>query len=226
MRLSCLTCTMAILAAGNLFAAETDTPSTAPGLSKEEAKDGFKSLFDGKTLAGWQGATDGYAAENGIIICKHPGGGRLFSDKEYDNFIYRFEFKLTPGGNNGIAIRSPLGGATSRDGIEIQVIDNTAERYKNIKPYQYHGSIYGMVPAKRGHLKPVGQWNSEEILCDGPHIKVTLNGTVIVDANLDEIGDTTIDGNPHPGRFRKKGHIGFLGHGSHIEFRNPRIKQL
>ena len=228
MRLSHLTCTLALVltAIGYAYAADNPRSPDTSGVSKQEAKDGFKNIFDGKTLDGWQGDIKGYAAENGILICKHPGGGRLFSAKEYANFAYRFEFKLTPGGNNGIAIRSPLEGRTSRDGIEIQVIDNTADRYKNIKPYQFHGSIYGMVPAKRGYLKPVGQWNSEEILCEGPHIKITLNGTVIVDANLDDIGETTIDGIEHPGRFRKKGHIGFLGHGSRVEFRNLRIKEL
>ena len=226
MRFSYLTCTLALMAIGNTYAADNVQSPDTSGLSKQEAKDGFKSIFDGKTLDGWQGDSKGYAAENGILICKHPGGGRLFSAKEYDNFAYRFEFKPTPGGNNGIAVRSPLKGSTSRDGIEIQVIDNTADRYKNIKPYQFHGSIYGMVPAKRGYLEPVGQWNSQEIVCDGPHIKITLNGTVIVDANLDDIGETTIDGEEHPGRFRKKGHVGFLGHGSHVEFRNLRIKEF
>ena len=226
MRFSYLTCILAFMTVVNAYAADTVRSADTSRLSKQEAKDGFKSIFDGKTLDGWQGDIKGYGAENGILICKHPGGGRLFSAKEYDNFVYRFEFKLTPGGNNGIGIRSPLEGWTSRDGIEIQVIDNGADRYKNIKPYQFHGSIYGMVPAKRGALKPVGQWNSQEIICDGPQITITLNGTVIVDANLDDIGETTRDGKEHPGRFRKTGYIGFLGHGSRVEFRKLRIKEL
>ena len=83
------------------------------------------------------------------------------------------------------------------------------------------------MPAKRGHLKPVGQWNCEEILCQGPHIRVTLNGTVIVDADIDLASTpATPDGRDHPGLSRRRGHIGFLGHGSKVEFRNIHIREL
>ncbi len=215
-----------LTAATLLFAgfAQADQAATC-GLSQEEIDGGFIHLFDGKTLDGWQGAVDGYVPENGILVCKEKGGGNLFTTKEYSDFILRFEFKLEPGGNNGVAIRSPVGGRVSRNGMEIQILDDDAPRYENLKPYQYHGSIYGLVPAKRGHLKPAGEWNSQEISCNGPHIKVTLNGTVIVDANLDEI-DEPLDGYEHPGRFRKSGHLGFVGHGSRVEFRNIRVKEL
>ena len=198
----------------------------APGLSEKEIEDGFQAMFDGRTLEGWQGSVKGYVPQDGVLVCQKKGGGRLFTKKEYANFILRFEFNLEPGGNNGIAIRCPMKGRPSRAGIEIQVLDDDADRYKHLKPYQYHGSVYGMVPAKRGHLKPAGQWNEEEILCDGPHIKVTLNGTVIVDADLSKIPDPPMDGQPHPGRLRKKGFVGFIGHGSRVEFRNIRLKEL
>ena len=145
--------------------------------------------------------------------------------KEYSDFIFRFEFRLESGGNNGVAIRAPLGGRTSRRGIEIQILDDTSDRYKNLKPYQFHGSVYGLVPAKRGHLNPVGEWNCEEIAYQGTHIRVTLNGTVIVDADLSKI-DKPMDGYDHPGRFRKSGFVGFMGHRSRIELRNIRIKDL
>jgi hypothetical protein len=206
------------------------TPSTAAqnktgGLTPDETAQGFKSLFDGKTLAGWRGATKGYVAEDGMLVCLK--GGHLFTEREYGDFIFRFEFKLPPGGNNGVAIRSPLGCNPAYCGMEIQILDDSAEKYKDLlKPYQFHGSIYGVVPAKKGHLKPVGQWNSQEIRCQGPHVKVTVNGHVIVDANLDEVGDKTMDGHAHPGLKREKGHIGFLGHGARVEFRNIRIKEL
>ena len=111
--------------------------------------------------------------------------------------------------------------------MELQILDNTALIYKDLKPYQYHGSIYGVVPAKRGYLKPVGEWNSEEVIANGRQITVKLNGVTIVDADIDEASASgTIDGNEHPGLKREKGHIGFLGHGSHVEFRNIRIKEL
>jgi len=215
-----------LVGAGLLFAQDVEPPSAAPGLSQKEIEEGFVSLFDGKTLDGWQGAVDGYVPQDGVLVCKKQGGGRVFTKKQYADFILRFEFKLQPGSNSGIGIRAPLDGRTSRTGMEIQILDDTAPKYKNLKPYQFHGSIYGMVPAKRGHLKPVGQWNSQEILCQGRHVKVTLNGAVIVDADLDQIGQTTMDGRDHPGRFRDRGHIGLLGHGSHVEFRNIRIKEL
>jgi hypothetical protein len=224
MRLSCVAA--ALLLPANLLGAETqEAPSRAASPTPNEAEEGFVSLFDGKTLDGWQGSTEGYDARDGILSSKKESGGRLFTIKEYGDFILRFEFNLEPGGNNGIAIRAPMDGRVSRTGMEIQVLDDDADRYKNLKPYQYHGSIYGMVPAKRGHLKPAGQWNSEEILCQGSHIRVTLNGTVIVDADLAKI-DKPMDGNEHPGRFRKKGFVGFIGHRSHVQFRNVRIKEL
>src|SRR5204863_4769882 len=90
---------------------------------------------------------------------------------------------------------------------------------------QYHGSIYNIVPAKRGSLKPVGQWNNEEIVADGRHIKVTVNGQVIVDANLNDVHDAkTLE--KHPGMLRPSGHIGFLGHGTEVVFRNLRVHEL
>lgn len=192
-------------------------------LSKEEIDQGFVSLFDGKTVEGWQGATKGYVPENGVLVCK--GGGMLFTVKEYGDFIFRFEFKLPPGGNNGVGIRTPPRGDPAYGGMEIQILDDAHPMYKNLRPYQFHGSIYGVVPAKRGHLKPAGQWNSEEISCDGPHVKVTLNGAVIVEADLSKI-DKPMDGRAHPGLHNKTGCIGFLGHGARLEFRNIRIKQL
>ncbi|NUQ65629.1 MAG: DUF1080 domain-containing protein [Pirellulales bacterium] len=201
-------------------------PADPLGLSREEVQEGFVSLFDGKTLEGWQGSTGGYVPESGVLVCQPKGGGKLFTTKEYGNFILRFEFKLEPGGNNGIAIRSPLEGRPSRDGMEIQILDDDHPKYAKLGTYQYHGSIYGMVPAKRGHLRPAGEWNTQEIVCDGSRIQVTLNGAVIVDADLKEITDPTLDGYPHPGRHREKGFLGFIGHGTRVEFRKIRVKEL
>ncbi len=100
-------------------------------------------------------------------------------------------------------------------------------KYKDLHSYQYHGSIYGVAPAKRGYLKPVGEWNAEEIIARGPKIKVILNGTVITDADITDAREKgTMDGKSHPGLKRDKGHIGFLGHGSIVQFRNIRVKDL
>ena len=111
--------------------------------------------------------------------------------------------------------------------LELQILDNTAEKHKDLKPCQFHGSIYGVVSAKRGHLKPIGEWNEQEVKADGRRITVKLNGVIIVDADIDEASrPKTMDGKDHPGLKRKKGHIGFLGHGSRVEFRNIRIRPL
>ncbi|MFT3947038.1 MAG: DUF1080 domain-containing protein [Agriterribacter sp.] len=198
-------------------------------LSEEEKKDGFKILFDGTNLHEWTGNKTAYTIEDGTIAVypKRGGNGNLYTNNEYSDFIYRFEFKLTPGANNGVGIRAPLTGDAAYEGMEIQVLDNEADIYKNLQPYQYHGSVYGIIPAKRGFLKPVGEWNVEEIQAIGNKIKVTLNGTVIVDG---DIAEATKNGTPdhreHPGLMNKTGHIGFLGHGDILYFRNIRVKDL
>jgi len=216
---------ISLFVVGSVLGDQAEPGGTCGGLSEQEISEGFVSLFDGRTLDGWQGATKGYVPEDSVLVCEAKGGGLLYTDKEYSDFILRFEFKMEPGGNNGVAIRCPLQGRPSRVGIEIQILDDTAPKHANLQPYQYHGSVYGMVPAKRGHLKPVGEWNCQEILCDGSHFKITLNGAVIVDADLSEI-DKPMDGYEHPGRFREKGYLGFIGHGTRVEFRNIRIKEL
>jgi 3-keto-disaccharide hydrolase len=190
---------------------------------------GFVSLFDGKTLNGWKlvgGKGTGYLVEGGLLVCPADGGGNLFTEKEYGNFILRFEFKLTPGANNGIGIRAPLDGRASYQGMEIQILDDGAPRYQGrLRPAQYHGSIYDVVPARQGFQKPVGEWNDEEIRADGRHIQVLLNGHQIVDADLDRVTDPEVL-KRHPGLQRAHGHLGFLGHSTRVEFRNIRLKEL
>ena len=198
-------------------------------LSKEERQDGFKSLFNGKDLDHWIGNKKDYFAENNELIVrpKQGGHGNLYTAKEYSDFVFKFEFKLTPGANNGLGIHAPLEGDVAYVGKEIQILDNTAAIYADLKPYQYHGSVYGVITAKRGFLKPVGEWNSEEVIIKGNHIKVILNGTVILDGDMKEASKNgTLDGNDHPGLAKNKGHIAFLGHGSELQFRNIRIKDL
>lgn len=188
-------------------------------------EEGFVPLFNGKDLTGWTGDTAGYAVENGELYCKP--GGNLYTEKDYANFVFRFEFKLTPGGNNGVGLRVEPGTHASYDAMEIQILDDGHEKYKDIHDYQFHGSVYGVVPAKPGSLKPVGEWNEQEIVADGHHIKVTLNGTVIVDADIAEASKNgTIDGKEHPGLLRPTGRIGFLGHDDVVYFRNIRVKEL
>ena len=215
------------LAFRNLYVRELNTDETQ--LSPEETADGFKLLFNGKDLNNWVGDKIDYVPENGVIVvCPKEGGhGNIYTEKEYSDFIIRFEFQLTPGANNGLGIHAPLEGNVSKMGKEIQILDNSADIYKNLEPYQYHGSVYGIIPAKRGFLKPVGDWNSEEVYVKGDDIKVTLNGKVILDGNIKKASKNgTADHRDHPGLQRHTGHISFLGHGSDLKFRNIRIKEL
>lgn len=195
----------------------------------EATEPGFVSLFDGKTLNGWTLVGKhgpGYVVENGILVCPADGGGNLFTQKEYSNFVFRFEFRTEPAGNNGVGIRAPLEGDAAYVGMEIQILDDQAPEYQGkLRPAQYHGSIYDVIPARQGFLHPAGEWNQEEIRADGRRIRVTLNGTVILDANLDTVKDPAVL-KKHPGLARTIGHIGFLGHGSRVEFRNIRINEL
>ena len=200
-------------------------------LSKEEESEGFKILFDGTNLDQWNGNKDDYAVESGTITVypgKSTGGTRnLYTNDQFDNFVFRFEFMLTPGANNGLGIRTPLEGDAAYVGMELQILDNDAPIYENLQIYQYHGSVYGVIPAKRGALKPLGEWNYEEVIADGDNIKVILNGTTIVDGNIREASKNgTVDGRDHPGLLNKTGHIGFLGHGSTVKFKNIRVKEL
>jgi hypothetical protein len=190
---------------------------------------GFVSLFDGKTLKGWKligGVGRGYIVENGILVCPEDGGGNLFTEREYGNFVLRFEYRLSPGGNNGVGIRAPFEGDAAYQGMEIQILDDENERYKGqLHSEQHTGSVYDVIPARTRFARPAGEWNQEEISVDGRHIRVTLNGVIITDANLDIVKEAEVL-KRHPGLLRTSGHVGFLGHGTRVEFRNVRIKSL
>lgn len=196
---------------------------------KNNSSDGFVELFNGKNLDGWVGNKTSYRAEDGMIIIdpKGSGGGNLYTEKEYGDFVFQFEFQLTPGANNGLGIHAPLTGDAAYVGKELQILDNTADKFANLEVYQYHGSVYGVIPAKRGFLKPVGEWNSQEVTVNHPHIKIILNGETILDGDYLEASKSgTLDHKEHPGLARSSGHIGFLGHGDVVRFKNIKIKEL
>jgi len=198
-------------------------------LSKDEVDEGYEVLFDGTDMHRWTGNTTDYVVEDGNIVI-YPSksfGGNLYTKDEFGNFVFRFEFQLTPGANNGLGIRTPMEGDAAYVGMELQILDNDAPIYSKLKEYQYHGSVYGIIPALRGYLKPVGEWNYQEVIANGDNIKITLNGTVILEGNLREATkDGPKDKKSHPGVLNEKGHIGFLGHGSVVKFKNIRIKRL
>jgi HEAT repeat protein len=198
-------------------------------LEEMPGESGFVSMFNGKDIDGWQGNKTDYIPENGELLVRpeRGGHGNLYTAKEYSDFIFRFEFQLTPAANNGLGIRAPLEGNAAYKGMELQILDNSAPVYANLKEYQYHGSVYGVIPAKCGFLRPVGEWNEQEVFVQGNRVKVTLNGTVILDGDIVEASKNgTMDGREHPGLKRDKGYIGFLGHGSELKFRNIRIKDM
>jgi hypothetical protein len=210
----------------NILLREVPAEEANRRLRGDDATQGFVSLFNGKDLTGWTGALENFEVRDGAIVCKPGKGGELYTNDEFDDFLVRVEFKLPPGGNNGLAIRYPGQGQPYLTAMcELQILDDTAEMYAQLDPRQYHGSAYGMVPAYRGYLRPVGQWNYEEVTVVGPKIKVELNGSVILNADLSQVTEFK-DNTPHPGKDRTSGHFGFAGHNDPVMFRNIAIKRL
>jgi hypothetical protein len=203
-------------------------------LSADEANDflasrceeEFQPIFNGKDLEGWKGPVDDYEVADGSLRCKPGKGGMLHTVAEYGDFVARLEFKLPEAGNNGVLIRYPGEGNGAYTAMcELQVLDNEHPMYAKLDKRQYHGSAYGMVPAHRGYLRPTGEWNFQEITVKGPTIKVELNGSQILDADLSTVTEL-MDNTPHPGKDRTSGHFGFAGHGDAVEFRNVAIREL
>ena len=190
--------------------------------------DGFKSVWNGKDFEGWGGPVDNYEIADGTIRCLPNKGGVIYAKEELSDFAARVEFRLPPGGNNGLAIRYPGQGDTAYEGMcELQVLDHDAPMYAKIDPRQAHGSAYGMVAAQRGYLRPTGEWNLEEVTVKGSTIKVELNGTVILDCDLSKVDPATfMAGHPHPGKDRTSGFFGFAGHNDPVAFRAIQIRKL
>ncbi len=193
---------------------------------RDHSGEGFDEIFNGADLQGWAGATDNYEVVDGAIRCRPGTGGNLHTSQEYANFRARLEFRLPPGGNNGLAIRYPGTGDPAYHGMcELQVLDSEHSKYATLDPRQYHGSAYGMAAAARGYLRPTGEWNYQEVTVDGSRIVVELNGSVILDTDLAEVADV-MNGSPHPGKDRPSGFFGFAGHGDPVEFRRIAIERL
>ncbi len=216
----------------NLFLREIGS-AEANKILASKGGENFTSLFNGKDLTGWQAAVDNYEVVDGAILCKQGKGGNLLSKDEYADFVARVEFKLPPGGNNGLAIRCPLQGGAAYDAMtELQVLDDNYEKVKGkIDPRQSHGSAYGMAGAARGYQHPIGEWNFQEVTVKGSTIRVELNGSVILDTDLSQVDMTKVMGgkngpSPHPGKDRKSGHFGFAGHNDPVAFRSVLIKKL
>ncbi len=201
-------------------------PDEANQILAKHGNDGFEPSFNGQNLANWAGPIENYEVADGVLRCKPNEGGTIYFNKELTDFMARVEFKLPPGGNNGLAIRYPGNGDTAYHGMcELQILDDGHAMYKSLDARQAHGSAYGMVGAARGYLRPVGQWNFEEVTVKGSKIKVELNGTIILDADLSTVKEFMAN-SPHPGKDRTSGYFGFAGHNDPVEFRSVSIKTL
>jgi hypothetical protein len=201
-------------------------PAEANRLLAAHGEEGFKVAFNGRDFSGWKGPVENYEIVDGAIACKDKKGGTIFTEEEYGDFVVRLEFKLPPGGNNGLAIRYPGTGDTAYVGMcELQTLDDGHAKYAKLDPRQAHGSAYGMVAAHRGYLRPAGEWNFQEVTVKGSTIKVELNGTVIMNTDLSKVTEF-MAGKPHPGKDRASGHFGFAGHNDPVAYRNIRIKRL
>jgi hypothetical protein len=213
----------------SLIAALLALSPARPADKGKDVPEGFTPLFDGKDLAGWEvldGKKDAWAVENGMIVTKSGGGGWLLTDKEYGDFEVRVDFKMSEGGNSGVALRAPLKGNVSYSGMEIQLLDDVwhKKNYKDLKPVQLTGAIYGVVAPSKDALKPVGEWNTIDITAKGRQITIVLNGVKTVDANLDDYKEASEK--DHPGLKREKGHLGLQSHSNRVEFRNVYVKEL
>ena len=210
----------------NIFIREIGADE-ANKILESHAGEGFQEVFNGKDFDGWAGPVREYEVKEGAICCQKGKGGTIYTKNEFADFVARLEFKLPPGGNNGLAIRYPGEGDTAYVGMcELQILDDDAPQYQGkLDPRQSCGSVYGMVAAHRGYLRPVGQWNFEEVTVKGSRIKVELNGTVITEADVSSVTEFMAN-HPHPGKDRTIGHFGFAGHNDPVCFRNLKIKRL
>ena len=209
----------------NIFIREIPSAEANAILSKHDAS-GFASVFNGKDFSGWAGATNGYEIKDGAIVNKPGKGGNVYTRAEYGDFTVRLEYKLPPGGNNGLAIRYPGKGQPSSEAMcEVQILDDNAPKHAKLDPRQYNGSVYGMIPAHRGYDRPIGDWNFMQVTVKGPKIQVELNGTRIVDGDVSKVMQF-MGGKKHPGKDNLKGHFGFAGHNDPVMFRNIQIRPM
>lgn len=212
-----------LVAIGLFFVA---TPGYA---QKKKVEKGFTVLFDGTNMDAWVGNTKEYVLEEGNIVMRpsQEMGGNLYTKEQYDDFILRFEFLLTEGANNGLGIRQDMvANEQGYSGMELQILDNNDPQYKDLKPYQYHGSLYGIAAAKRDFPLKVGDWNTEEVIAKGDHLIIKVNGVEILNTHINEaVKDLPAD-SYSKAVLNRKGHIAFLGHGTVVKFKNIRVKPL
>ncbi len=188
---------------------------------------GFIPLFNGKNLEGWQGiggpATN-WAVKDGVLSCTGKKGSSWIATKEeFGDFELRLEYNIPKNGNSGVFIRAPKNGAPWVQGLEIQVLDDYGNKWKNLKPVQFTGSIYAVQAPSERATKKAGEWQTMRIRCKGNQCCVWVNGKCIIDAKLDVLAGKV----PRvTGLKRKSGLIGLQNHASPVHYRNVRIQRL
>jgi len=202
--------------------------------AKNQPPKGFDLLFDGKSLDGWNYLPAEVAPvwkadpKNGTLA-RSVKGGAIWTDDSYSDFVLDLEFKLSKNCNSGIFVRTDPNNPV-QGGFEIQLYDSHAKT--EIGSHDC-GALYDAVVPSANAVKPAGEWNHIQVRCKGPMIQVTLNGTRVVNANLDKW--TTPQKNPDgtKNKFKtalkdlpRSGHIGFQDHGHNIWFRNVYLKPL
>lgn len=211
-------------------------------LSRQEKKEGWVLLFDGSTTRGWHGYNKkemlpGWIVEDGVLVGLGKGGdigGDIVTDDMYDNFELALEWKIAEGGNSGIfyhVVEGEQYSAPYQTGPEYQLIDDVGFP-GDLEEWQQAGADYAMHPANDEKvLKPVGEWNTARIVFDHGHVEHWLNGRKIVEfeAWTDDWKAKVAAGKwkdyPDYG-LAENGSIGLQDHGSHVYFKNIKIKRL
>jgi hypothetical protein len=221
------------------FAASTSAapPTSKDGLSRAERREGFVSLFDGRTLRGWHGyrkpgqPIQGWQVIDGAIV-RTGVGGDLVSDRSYGDFELRIDWKITPGGNSGIFYRGDESEPEIyRTAIEYQVLDNDRHPDGKNGRDRWASALYGLYAPDKIATRPVGEWNQTRIVVRDHHIEHWLNGEKVVDCQL---GSSDWKARVVASKFKdwpsfatlRSGVIGLQDHGDEVSYRNIRIREL
>jgi len=197
----------------------------------------FTPLYNGKDLAGWHvkdelNHANVWHADGEILrVRKAPkgDGGWLTTDRPYGDFVLRLEWRIPKNGNSGVGLRYPAEGEPAHEGLEIQILDDASPDNAQRPPEELTGSLYVEEAPLRKADKPVGEWNTMEITCQGSALIVVTNGVETQHLDLDKL--TVLHG--HHRQYKpvsQRAHQGFLGlqgdRGEEVEFRNIMIKEL
>lgn len=215
-------------------------------INKTAESDGWVTLFDGKTTAGWHTYGKDKAGErwkiaDGALYFDTTkkagmtgGGGDLVTNAEYENFHLKLEWKISPNGNSGIIFytnEDPVKYKnTYNTGLEMQVLDNNGHSDGKIIKHR-SGDLYDLISSSKETVKPVGHWNEAEIISKDGKLDLFLNGTNVVSTNIwDDNWKSLVSGSKFKsmkdfGTYRK-GRIALQDHGNMVSFRNIRIKEI